>query len=114
MGIKTLIQNVLDVFHNSGGGAPFYQLPPLSTHRWTRPAESGDLPDDAIKHIQHTGTCPYCDSPLYEGPRGGMSVNLFCGNEKCDSRFNVAVGLPWGQFTGECPPDFYESLKFQK
>lgn len=81
---------------------------------WIRPVGDAmvDLPDDVIQHIQTAGTCPYCDSPLYTGPSGGMSTNLFCGNRKCDSRFNIAEPpLPWGQFTGRCPEGFYDALE---
>ncbi|RUW56833.1 hypothetical protein [Mesorhizobium sp. M8A.F.Ca.ET.021.01.1.1] len=81
---------------------------------WQRPAASCDLPEDQLRYIHDASKCPYCKSKygLYEGPRGGASINLFCGNPDCDSRFNVVdpsfgfVGI--GQFTGRCPEDFIE------
>jgi hypothetical protein len=32
--------------------------------------------------------CPDCGGPLYDGPCGGLSINMYCGNQKCGSRFN--------------------------
>jgi hypothetical protein len=38
-----------------------------------------------------TSICPDCGGEdFYEGPRGGMNVNLFCSNSKCRHGFNVA------------------------
>lgn len=82
--------------------------------QWTRPTDDTwqDLPPEQIEFIQDTGMCPYCRTRLYGGPGGGASVNLFCGNPDCDSRFNVGLhGLPFGEFTGRTPPDFQEWLK---
>lgn len=79
---------------------------------WNRPVAFCDMPEDALRFIHDKGKCPYCKSEygFYEGPRGGASVNIFCGNPDCNSRFNVgdpAWGfIPMGQFTGECPPEF--------
>lgn len=81
---------------------------------WARPAgeEFADLPEDAVAFMQAESKCPYCKSELYNGPRGGMAINLFCGNPDCNSRFNIAdpsmAPIPWGQFTGTCPDDFIE------
>lgn len=83
---------------------------------WQRPEDGrpGDLAEDQIRHIHKTWTCPYCRSAygLIEGPRGGASLNLFCGDPDCDSRFNIIDPkfgyLPIGQFLGPCPPDFIE------
>lgn len=34
-------------------------------------------------------TCPDCESVLFEGPHGGLSINYYCSNElSCGSRFN--------------------------
>jgi hypothetical protein len=84
---------------------------------WQRPSASCDLPEDQLRYIHDANKCPYCKSAhgLYQGPRGGASVNVFCGNPDCDSRFNVVdpsfgfVGI--GQFTGRCPKDFIEERK---
>jgi len=81
---------------------------------WTRPTAPRHLAESEIRHIHEKWTCPYCQSSygLFEGPRGGASLNLFCGNPSCDSRFNVIDPkfgcLPIGQFLGPCPPDFIE------
>ncbi len=35
------------------------------------------------------GHCPDCgDHRLIEGPHGGGCINVYCGNERCGSRFN--------------------------
>lgn len=39
-------------------------------------------------------TCTYCDGTrFYEGPRGGMSVNILCANDKCRHWFNYHRGF---------------------
>jgi len=79
---------------------------------WTRPSRPCNLVADQIAYIHENMECPYCRSGhgLFEGPRGGASLNLFCGNPDCDSRFNVVDPkfgfVPIGQFTGPCPPEF--------
>lgn len=81
---------------------------------WRRPAtdEMIDLPEDQLRYIYEKRECPYCRSGkgLYNGPQGGASINMFCGNPDCDSRFNVVDPnwgfVPMGQFTGRCPPEF--------
>ncbi|MBS3648789.1 hypothetical protein KEU06_09245 [Pseudaminobacter sp. 19-2017] len=85
---------------------------------WERPADAGELPDDQLRYIYDASKCPYCKSKhgLFEGPRGGASVNMFCGDPDCDSRFNVVDGkiwgfIPWGEFTGRCPPEFIEQRR---
>ena len=36
--------------------------------------------------------CPDClGDKFYDGPHGGMSVNVYCANEACGARFNIAV-----------------------
>lgn len=92
------------------GNAVLHESVPL----WDRPGAPGDLPLEQIKRIHDEMTCPYCRSShgLFEGPRGGASLNLFCGNPDCDSRFNVIDPkfgcVPVGQFLGPCPPDYIE------
>lgn len=82
-----------------------------------RPSGPRNLTEPEIAHIHSSGTCPFCASPkgLAEGPRGGASINLFCRNVDCDSRFNVVdlkFGyVPVGQFTGACPAEFIEALR---
>jgi len=37
------------------------------------------------------GVCPDCGSTrFYEGPEGGICVNIMCADEKCSSKFNWA------------------------
>lgn len=45
------------------------------------------------RHIFTHGTCPDCLSPLYEGPCGGMSMNVKCSSDRCGSRFNITPSL---------------------
>ena len=32
--------------------------------------------------------CPDCGDQLMEGPHGGLSINVYCINDACGSRFN--------------------------
>lgn len=37
-------------------------------------------------------TCPDCGGEkFYDGPQGGMSVNIKCATEGCDSWFNMCI-----------------------
>ena len=45
--------------------------------------------------------CPDCDGLIYEGPCGGGSINYVCGNERCGSRFNMA--LSWERISEISP-----------
>jgi hypothetical protein len=86
----------------------------VAPKRWPRPQDNGfhDLPEDAVKFMQETSCCPFCGFMLFEGPSGGMTVNAFCGDPECNSRFNIGMGgLPYGQFTGTCPEDFLEDRR---
>jgi hypothetical protein len=36
--------------------------------------------------------CPDCKGTgFWEGPRGGININIFCKNAECRSGFNIAV-----------------------
>jgi hypothetical protein len=36
--------------------------------------------------------CPDCKGTgFFEGPRGGININIFCHNPECRSGFNIAV-----------------------
>lgn len=51
--------------------------------------DGNELTKGEIKTL-YGGHCPDCDAEgLLEGPSAGLSVNIYCGNEKCGSRFNV-------------------------
>jgi hypothetical protein len=93
----------------------------LKQVRWERPTEDtlSPLPEEAVRFMWEHNFCPYCGSAIFEGPSGGLSQNVFCGNPDCNSRFNItmaglvgfpgagAVAIPaWGEFTGTCPDDF--------
>jgi hypothetical protein len=80
---------------------------------WKRPEPNGflDLLPEQCEYIAAHASCPYCHGALYDGPRGGASINVFCENvDTCNSRFNVCQGLPWGQFTGPCPQEFIDAM----
>ena len=48
------------------------------------------LDDDVLVTIDG-GHCPDCNHRGFVlGPRGGMSINIECGNLDCRARFNVA------------------------
>lgn len=74
------------------------------------------LPNAAALLVAEEQVCPFCHGPMYNGPEGGLSVNLFCGNvENCDSRFNLSAlsfdGKVWQlEFTGITPATFKSAL----
>jgi hypothetical protein len=95
--------------------------PPVLPPTWPRPDQPCELEDDVVEFMQEHTLCPYCHSLLVPGPRGGLSGNYFCTDPDCNSRFNYIdaptkqwgnAPLPrWGQFTGECPPEYIEELR---
>lgn len=49
-----------------------------------------DLTSAEDKVLQR-GECPFCGGrEFYEGPQGGMSINIFCANPDCEAGFNVS------------------------
>lgn len=86
---------------------------------WERPSNGKPciLSPEQIDLIHDRALCPYCKSRhgLYEGPKGGASINLFCGNPDCDSRFNVIDPkfgrVPVGQFMGSCPKEYIQGRR---
>jgi hypothetical protein len=49
------------------------------------------LPTDACERIR-SGHCPDCGHRGFVlGPRGGINLNIECGNLDCRARFNVAL-----------------------
>jgi hypothetical protein len=49
-----------------------------------------DLTKEEINTI-FAGKCPQCGQRegFYEGGSGGMSLNIFCANKKCEAGFNL-------------------------
>lgn len=47
------------------------------------------------------GKCADCEGLLYEGPCGGGSINYLCGNDRCGSKFNMA--LSWERISQPSP-----------
>lgn len=76
--------------------------------KWTRPTQRADLTRDQVKFMADYMQCPYCHSALWAGPSGGMSQNMFCSSQECNSRFNASPPLYFGEFTGGCPADLWE------
>ena len=38
------------------------------------------------------GICPDCGgTEFFEGPHGGLAINIKCANKKCNARFNVCT-----------------------
>jgi hypothetical protein len=61
--------------------------PPVPRMSWS--TKDGDYLTDTERGIFVRGLCPDCvTGPLREGPHGGGSVNWYCGNVMCQSRFN--------------------------
>ena len=53
-----------------------------------------DITQYECEFIRKTLKCCDCGTgTLLEGPSGGCSVNVMCGNENCGSRFNLGPGL---------------------
>ena len=49
-----------------------------------------DLGHDDLEYLT-LGHCPTCcHRGFVNGPQGGMSINIECGNLNCRDRFNVA------------------------
>lgn len=47
------------------------------------------LTDDELALVYETSHCPDCNvGELLEGPSGGLSINRYCTNTDCGSRFN--------------------------
>jgi hypothetical protein len=50
--------------------------------------------EDRLVAMIDAGLCPDCRYRGFVlGPRGGMSINIECGNVRCRARFNVASGF---------------------
>lgn len=73
-----------------------------------RPSGFRTFTDEELAYITRTSKCPYCCSGLYEGPTGGMSMNLFCSNSECRARLNYS-GFT-GEYVGESPAGLYEEV----
>lgn len=44
--------------------------------------------------IYDKGQCPFCGATkYYEGPEGGMSMNITCANEECGAVMNISPGF---------------------
>lgn len=51
-----------------------------------------DVTEDEARFLDD-GMCPDCKGDkFYEGPHGGMSVNVMCSG--CKSEFNITPGIP--------------------
>jgi hypothetical protein len=47
------------------------------------------------------GHCADCSSSLVEGPSGGGSINYYCSQRGCGSKFNLAVS--WERISEPSP-----------
>lgn len=62
------------------------------------------LSDCEVEHIKMTGHCCDCQvGELKEGPNGGLSVNVYCDNPGCGSRFNVCGTILTERITDASP-----------
>jgi hypothetical protein len=71
----------------------------LRKEEFVRPAGVRELTKAELEWIDMMATCPYCRGDLYEGPEGGMCVNLLCKTDGCWSRFNYCRFV--GQYMGQ-------------
>lgn len=72
--------------------------------RSTRDREK--LTEDEMGVIYAKGEthCPDCDvGPVIEGPSGGLSINRYCINPKCGSRFNDIGPFGWERISNARP-----------
>jgi len=53
-----------------------------------RTTKDGERLTDAEVVLALEGACPDCGELLLNGPRGGLSINRYCSNAGCGSRFN--------------------------
>lgn len=44
-----------------------------------------------LQKFKRTFKCPDCGGTLYEGPQGGLAVNVRCGS--CGAQFNLVVAF---------------------
>lgn len=64
------------------------------------------LTDDEMQIILSKGErhCPDCDTEnVVEGPSGGLSINRYCLNPECGSRFNDMGPFGWERITDAKP-----------
>ncbi len=47
--------------------------------------------------------CPDCSARLAEGPQGGGSINHYCSQSGCGSKFNLAIS--WERISEPSPND---------
>ena len=60
---------------------------PQSPARWTE--------EQLLFRVIARDKCPNCgsDKGFFEGPRGGISMNIKCANPPCGAKFNVTPAL---------------------
>jgi hypothetical protein len=64
------------------------------------------LTEDEMQIIREKGedTCPDCTTgPVVEGPSGGLSINRYCINPDCGSRFNDMGPFGWERISDRSP-----------
>lgn len=61
--------------------------PPIKEERTSLKGE--ELTPFEVQYFEEL-RCPDCgEQKLMKGPEGGLSINVYCGNEDCRSMFNV-------------------------
>lgn len=62
------------------------------------------LTEDEMKLLRATECCPDCGTgKLGEGPHGGLSINWYCLEPKCGSRFNDMGPFGWERISDPSP-----------
>lgn len=62
------------------------------------------LTEDEMKVVYDKENCPDCEvGPLVEGPSGGLSINRYCINKDCGSRFNDMGPFGWERISARSP-----------
>jgi len=61
-------------------------------------------PDELSFISRSNGRCPDCYfGELIEGPHGGLSINMYCANPDCGSRFNDTGPFGWDRISDASP-----------
>ena len=65
--------------------------------RLFRRAENNNRAPNELLYEAMMEKCPDCGNPAeyYEGPSGGMNVNIFCGH--CGQGYNIAPAINWAE-----------------
>jgi len=89
---RTVLEKTCDPVDSEGAGQTFKENENLSKRE---------------AKILYGGKCPDCSATrLLEGPSAGLSMNVYCGNDACGSRFNVMGPFGTQRITDASPKKY--------